>query len=176
MVLVRLIFILILTGTIGYRFLLDIPLVDALYMTPEAKLFSMFIIIMSIGTVGYVVSNIVSLFVEGEIKEAWKLKRMENTISKLENHYIICGAGDVVLSLEDVNIREGSSLCNLTLKDSAIPEKTGLIVLALRRKEEKNMFFNPGPNERLHAGDAMVVLGRDDQVKKLREIAHDTEG
>ena len=329
MVLVLLIFTLILTGTIGYRVLLDIPLVDALYMTvitvstvgykevtemtPEAKLFSMFIIIMSIGTVGYVVSNIVSLFVEGEIKEAWKLKRMENTISKLENHYIICGAGetgfytlaqfkkqnipfvvidsdkkvieelkesdilyvegdathegtlnkariayakglvatlpkdadnvytvltarqmnselhivaraveenaseklkkaganntvspneiggirmatmmlrpkvisfldaithagDVVLSLEDVNIREGSSLCDLTLKDSAIPEKTGLIVLALRRKEEKNMFFNPGPNERLYAGDAMVVLGRDDQVKKLREIAHDTEG
>lgn len=38
------------------------------------------------------------------------------------------------------------------------------------------MFFNPGPNEVLHAQDAMIVLGRDDQVKKLREIAHDTEG
>lgn len=281
-ILVLLIGVLVLTGTIGYRFLLDIPLVDALYMTvitvstvgykevtemtPEAKLFSMFIIIMSIGTVGYVVSNIVSLFVEGEIKEAWKSKRMENIISKLENHYIICGAGetgyytlsqfkkqnipfvvidsdrkvieelkesdilyvegdathettlnkariahakglvatlpkdaenvytvltarqmnsslhivaraveenaseklkkagadntvspneiggirmatmmlrpkvisfldaithagDVVLSLEDVKIRAGSSLCDLSLKDSAIPEKTGLIVL-----------------------------------------------
>lgn len=109
-ILVLLIGVLVLTGTIGYRFLLDIPLVDALYMTvitvstvgykevtemtPEAKLFSMFIIIMSIGTVGYVVSNIVSLFVEGEIKEAWKSKRMENIISKLENHYIICGAGE----------------------------------------------------------------------------------
>jgi len=88
----------------------------------------------------------------------------------------ITHAGDVVLSLEDVKIRAGSSLCDLSLKDSAIPEKTGLIVLALRRKEDEGMFFNPGPNEVLHAQDAMIVLGRDDQVKKLREIAHDTEG
>ena len=328
MILVILIAVLILVGTIGYKILLGISLVDALYMTvitvstvgykevtemtSEAKLFSMLIIIMSIGTVGYVVSNIISLFVEGDIKEAWKLKKMENTISKLENHYIICGAGetgfyvlaqfkkqdipfvvidsdekvieelkeadilyvegdathestlnkarilhakglvaslpkdaenvytvltarqmnnelhivaraieenaaeklkkaganntvspneiggirmatmmlrpkvisfldaithvgDVVLSLENVKIKKGSSLCDLALKESAIPEKTGLIVLALRKKEELEMLFNPGPNEVLRDGDAMIVLGRDDQVTKLREIAHDLE-
>jgi K+/H+ antiporter YhaU regulatory subunit KhtT len=37
------------------------------------------------------------------------------------------------------------------------------------------MLFNPGHNEVLRDGDAMIVLGRDDQVTKLREIAYDFE-
>jgi voltage-gated potassium channel len=35
------------------------------------------------------------LFFEGELKDAWRKKRMESKINELKSHYIICGAGDV---------------------------------------------------------------------------------
>ncbi|NLB20237.1 MAG: potassium channel family protein [Clostridium sp.] len=110
MTLIMLVLGLVVAGTLGYMVLLDLALVDAMYMTvitistvgykevadmtSEAKLFSMLLIIMSIGTVGYLVSNIVSFFLEGEVKEVWRKRRMDNAITSLENHYIICGAGE----------------------------------------------------------------------------------
>lgn len=45
---------------------------------------------------------------------------------------IITHAGEVVLDLEEVVIYKGSSLTNKTLREAKIPEKTGLIVLAIK--------------------------------------------
>lgn len=320
---------LVVAGTLGYMLLLNLGVVDAMYMTvitistvgykevadmtSEAKLFSMLLIIMSIGTVGYLVSNIVSFFLEGEVKEVWRKRRMENAINNMENHYIICGAGetgifainqfkkqeipfvvidknqetcnrldeenvnyicgdatidqilekagikkakgliaslgkdaenvytvltarqlnenlhivarfidehahdkllkagannavspneiggirmaslvlkpsvvsfldaithaeDMVLSLEDVVIGKGSSICDKSLKEASIPNQTGLIVLALNQiaDKDKEMVFNPGPDAMLREGDRMMVLGREEQIKKLREMSKDS--
>lgn len=101
---------LIFTGTIGYKILLDLNFIDALYMTvitistvgygevalmdAEAKLFSIFLIFVSLGTVGYLFTSIVSSFLEGDLKDAWRRRRMESNIVRLKNHYIICGAGE----------------------------------------------------------------------------------
>ncbi|MGO1713027.1 MAG: potassium channel family protein, partial [Senegalia sp. (in: firmicutes)] len=101
---------LIATGVIGYTLLLDLNFIDALYMTvitistvgyaevaemdTEAKLFSIILIFISLGTVGYLFSAIVSSFLEGDIKKAWRRRKMESNIIKLTNHYIICGAGE----------------------------------------------------------------------------------
>ncbi len=101
---------LILTGVIGYKILLDLSILDALYMTvitistvgyaemgvmdTEAKLFSIMLIFVSIGTVGYLFSTIISYFLEGDLKTAWRRRKMESNITKLKDHYIICGAGE----------------------------------------------------------------------------------
>lgn len=101
---------LVLTGTIGYKFLLDLSLLDALYMTvitistvgyaemgvmdTEAKLFSIILIFVSLGSVGYLFTSIVSSFLEGDLKEAWRRRKMESQITNLKDHYIICGAGE----------------------------------------------------------------------------------
>jgi len=100
----------ILVGTFGYRALLDVPIIDAFYMTiitistvgytevaqmsPEAKLFSVFIIFISLGTVGYLFSSVVSSFMEGDVKEAFRRRFMERKIENFRNHYILCGAGE----------------------------------------------------------------------------------
>lgn len=76
---------LLLTGVIGYTILLDLSFVDALYMTvitistvgyselgvmdAEAKMFSIFLIFISIGTVGFLFSTIISYFLEGDLKQ-----------------------------------------------------------------------------------------------------------
>lgn len=106
MVLITLIFI----GTIGYRYFLDVSIIDALYMTvitistvgysevaemsADAKLFTMLVIFLGLGIAGYTFTSIVSLFLEGEFKNAWRRKRMEIKISRLNNHYILCGGGE----------------------------------------------------------------------------------
>ena len=317
---------LILTGTIGYKFLLNVSIVDALYMTvitistvgysevatmdAKAKLFTIFIILFSLGTVGYLFTSIVSSFLEGDLRDAWRRRRMESQITKLKDHYIICGAGetaqnaikqfkrsnvpfividydeekineliadkifaihgdpteedildkariryakglisslpkdaenvytvltaremnnnlyivsrainknaaerlkkaganntispneiggsrmaslmlrptviafldiithagDLILDLEDVVICENSNIMNKSLREVKIPEKTGLIVLAIKKDYSKKLLFNPSSDEILKTGDTMVVLGTEDQVIQLRKIAND---
>lgn len=319
---------LIITGTLGYSLLIDdLNLIDALYMTvitistvgyqevgymdAEAKLFSIFLIFISLGTVGYLFTSIVSSFLEGDLRSAWRRRKMESQISNLKDHYIICGAGetgfnaikqflasrvpfividknegrineliaddifsihgdctqecvleragikeakglitslsndadnvytfltarqmntdlyivsrainkgadsklkkaganntispneiggtrmaslllrpnvisfldvithagDVVLDLEDVVIHKNSLLINKTLKEAKIPQKTGLIVLAIKKYGIEKLALNPSSSEELKEHDAMIVLGTEDQVNELKKIAHDT--
>lgn len=109
-----LVFSLLIVGTIGYKILLEVSFLDAVYMTVitistvgyaevakmdvEAKIFSIILIFTSLGTVGYLLSSIVSSLFEGDLKFAWRIKKMEKDITKLENHYIICGAGETGLN------------------------------------------------------------------------------
>ena len=59
------------------------------------------------------------------------------------------------------------------LRDARIPQETGLIVIALRkRKDEAHRFvFNSVADTRLETGDEMIVLGQPDQVAQLRKYA-----
>lgn len=86
---------------------------------------------------------------------------------------MITHVGEVVLDLEDVVIFKGSSLAGIELKDAKIPEKTGLIVLAIQKTRSMRMLFNPGPDEILEIGDSMIVLGTQEQVEPLRKLALD---
>ena len=90
---------LLLLGTFGYKILLEIGFLDALYMTVitvstvgyaevaqmdnEAKMFSIFLIFVSLGTVGYLFSSIVSSLLEGDLRLAWRMKRMNKDISQI---------------------------------------------------------------------------------------------
>ncbi|MDR5660039.1 potassium channel protein [Serpentinicella sp. ANB-PHB4] len=314
-------------GTVGYMRLLDVSVIDALYMTvitistvgytevgemtDAAKIFSMIIIFMGLGTVGYSFTRVVTFFIEGAFKETWRRRKMEKQIAELKNHYILCGAGetgqsvisqfekskvdfvvieekekvvnellergilvihgdgtheealkkarikeakglvsalpedalnvftvltarqmnenlyivsravevnsreklkkaganntispneiggmrmasfvirpavisfldiithagDVILDLEDVLICDTSKLKGQSLKEAKIPERTGLIVLAVQKKGESTPRLNPSYDEILDSGDAMIVLGQEDQVNKLRQIACDS--
>ncbi|SES85142.1 voltage-gated potassium channel [Natronincola peptidivorans] len=316
----------IIIGTVGYMLLLQVSFIDALYMTvitistvgygevgemtASAMLFSIVIIFFGLGTAGYAFTSVVSLFLEGTFKEAWRRKRMEDKIGQLKDHYILCGAGetgqsiieqfekskvpfvvidknekqvaelmaegvlivqgdathedvlikcriheakglitslpddaanvfvvltarelnknlyivsraiernsrgklkkaganntispneiggrrmaalilrpsvisfldiithagDVVLDLEDVVICEHGEIVGKTLKEAKIPERTGLVVLAIKKHGKKNLMLNPSFDETLNVGDVMIVLGQEKQVHQLREIACD---
>lgn len=101
-------------GTIGYQVFLDVSFVDAFYMTiitistvgytevakmdVEAKLFSVFLIIISlgsVGSVGYLFTRIVSSLMEGDVREAIRRRIMEKKIAGFKDHYILCGVGEV---------------------------------------------------------------------------------
>lgn len=58
-----------------------------------ARLFTIFIAFSGIALLTYFVSNVSAIFIEGHLKETFKKRKMEKTIHKLNNHYIICGIG-----------------------------------------------------------------------------------
>ncbi len=97
-------------ATIGYMALLDISFLDALYMTvitistvgytevaemtTEAKIFSIIVIALSVSTVGFIFSRVISLFSGGFVNQVWRKNKMERNIDEMKKHYIICGAGE----------------------------------------------------------------------------------
>jgi len=102
--------LIVVLGVFGYSRLLHVSLLDALYMTiitistvgykeiadmtPEAKLFSILIIFFGLTFVGYLFTSIVALFVDGSVRDKIQRRRLRSRMESLNNHYIICGAGE----------------------------------------------------------------------------------
>lgn len=320
--------LLLIVGVVGYMFLLKVDFIDALYMTvitistvgfgeigttsSWSKLFSIIMIFLGVGIVGYAFTTVVAMFVEGKVKDFWKGSKMEKKIASLDDHYIICGSGelaeviinnfidqnlnfvvitdkredlddyshhdilvvegmsteeevlehagierakglvstldsevdnivtvltarnlnkniyiianaitksgseklmkvganktlsaveisgkrmaslmtkpniisfldvvtrigDVELDLEEVVVKSGSYLENKNLIEAQIPNKTGLIVLAIKTIEDNKTIFNPPVNYTFRIGDVLIVLGREDQVDKLKHLGDETK-
>ena len=314
---------LLIIGVIGYMVFLKIGFIDALYMTvitistvgfgevgttsPQSELFSVFMIFLGVGIVGYAFTTLVAMLVEGKVADLWKGSKMDKKISALKDHYIICGSGelaeviinkfvrekmnfivitdkredldeyshhdilvveghsteeevlkhagierarglvsaldtevdnivtvltarnlnsniyiisnstsksgsekllkvganktlsaveisgkrmaslmikpnvisfldvvtqvgDVELDLEEVMVKKDSYLEDKNLLQAQIPSKTGLVVLAIKKIEDSKMLFNPPIDYTFKIGDILIVLGREDQVDKLRNL------
>jgi len=99
----------VLIGVIGYKIMLNISWVDALYMTvitiatvgfrevapldAEAKIFTVFLILTSIIIVGYALTIITEYILSRNDLDELKKKKMQKKIDALSNHIIICGYG-----------------------------------------------------------------------------------
>lgn len=83
---------------------------------------------------------------------------------------------DLTLRLEQETVHASSPVAGQTLMDARIPQNTGLIVIALRKKnpedaeEEYSYVYNPVASTRLEPGDIMIVLGSPEQIQKLRKF------
>ena len=74
------------------------------------------------------------------------------------------------LDLEEVTVFEDSYLENKTLLEAEIPKKTGLMVLAIKKVENDELLFNPNIHYTFQKGDILIVLGREEQLDKLRNL------
>lgn len=95
-----------------------------------------------------------------------------NIISFLD---VVTKVGDVEMDLEEVIVNKGSYLEKKDLIAAQIPNKTGLIVLAIKRNKDKKMLFNPPGNYIFETNDVLIVLGREDQVEKLRHLGDENK-
>lgn len=95
-----------------------------------------------------------------------------NIISFLD---VVTKVGDVEMDLEEVIVKKGSYLENKDLIAAQIPNKTGLIVLAIKRNKDKKMLFNPPGNYIFETNDVLIVLGREEQVEKLRNLGDESK-
>jgi voltage-gated potassium channel len=107
--------------------------------------------------------HIISPNVTGGIRMASSLIR-PSVVSFLD----VSGT-DIDLRMEQAAIPEGSALAGQSLAEARIPQRTGLVVLALQRVSGPGKFlYNPGPDTRLEAGDVILVLGHQEQIAVLR--------
>ncbi len=114
------------------------------------------------------VEHIISPNQTGGIRMAFSLLR-PHVVSFLD--CVISDAG-IEFRLEQATLPETSKLVGQTLAEAGIPQRTGLIVIGLRRAGRLGPpIFNPGPDTHLEAGDVMIVLGGSEQVQQLRDYA-----
>ncbi|MGC8773942.1 MAG: potassium channel family protein [Chlorobaculum sp.] len=101
--------LLVISGTVGYMYLENMSLLDALYMTvitvatvgfsevrpldDVGKIFTMVLIVSGTGIFFFTLTNVAVFFVSGEWKEHWEQQRNERMLRKLNDHFIICGYG-----------------------------------------------------------------------------------
>lgn len=101
-------------GTLGYWAIGLHPL-DALYQTvttvstvgfrelypstTAAKIFTIVLILLGVGTVLYAFSVVLEVVIEGDLFDVWGRRRVERKIDELEGHVIVCGYGRVGRSI-----------------------------------------------------------------------------
>jgi len=108
-----------LIGVVGFKIFggKDWSIFDAIYMTaitistigygevrdlsanPQARVFAVIFIMLSLGTIAFAVSSITAFIVEGELKNLLGRRKMEKEIARLKDHYIVCGSDETVQTI-----------------------------------------------------------------------------
>lgn len=76
------------TFTVGYGELVPVT-------TAADRIYTMLVIVIGLGTMGYALSQMTAFVVEGDLKEIIERRKMEKSIAALWDHCLVCGAGDV---------------------------------------------------------------------------------
>jgi voltage-gated potassium channel len=72
---------------------------------------------------------------------------------------------------EEVVVNEGSELVGSTLTQAQIPQRTGLVIIAIKSAENHSFIYNPKSDVKLNVNDALIVIGSPEQLVTLRKIA-----
>jgi voltage-gated potassium channel len=75
----------------------------------------------------------------------------------------------VDLEIAEVEIGPDSRYVGQSFRDSKMRHDFGLIVLAVKR--DGQMQFNPGPEDRMNAGDYLIAIGESAGLRKLEQAA-----
>lgn len=75
----------------------------------------------------------------------------------------------VDLEIAEVQIRSNSRYVGQSFRESKMRSDYGLIVLAVKR--DGTMQFNPGPEDRMNAGDYLIAIGEPAGLRKLEDAA-----
>jgi len=171
--------IMITISTVGYSTPTD--------LSQSGKIFTSLIILASITIVVYAVSNITAFLVEGRVNKMIRRRRILKTIQKLQDHYIVIGAGDlgstiahemskrnndvVVVEkneerLRDLTTREGGKLIYIsgdateeeTLKNAGVDTAQGL--LACLPDDVDNIFV------------VLTARGMNKKMKIISKVTH----
>ncbi len=117
--------VVIITGITGYMIIEKWTFVDSAYMTvitlssvgfrevhplsATGRVFTIFLILGGLGTLFYGISLITEFIAEGGLHELLRRRKMNKLISQLNDHYIICGAGDTGRSTIDEFVKTRSN-------------------------------------------------------------------
>ena len=75
------------------------------------------------------------------------------------------------LQIEETEIVKGSALAGQSLRDSAVRQDLGIIIVAIKKPVEGRMVFNPAPDTVIEPGDLLITLGHRQQLDRLERLA-----
>lgn len=201
-------FALVVLGTFGYHVLERWTLLDSLYMTiitlgtvgyrevspldSVGKVFTIILIVFGVSIVFWAGASLIEAVVGEQIWHALQRKRMQKHISKLNNHYIVCGYGrmgqQIVKDLQregvphmviernpeqlprlvaqDIPFIEGNASDDKILKAAGIERAIGLITVA--PTDEDNVFITLSAralNPRLFIVARSILEDNEDKLK-----------
>ena len=73
------------------------------------------------------------------------------------------------LMMEEARVGSSSHLIGKNLIESRLRQDYGVVIVAIKKKSDE-MIFNPMPSERLDAGDVIVFIGKQEDLKGMNEI------
>ncbi len=186
--------VLITITTVGYGEVLPVD------TTPHGRLFTMMLLVTGMGVSFYFLSSLTAFIIEGDLREALWRRKMTRKLAKLNDHYIVCGAGttgryvvselarsgvDVVVvekdpeQLDGLAKRFGDQLVLLNgdatddgvLKDAGVQRAAGLV--AALHLDQDNLFVALSARQ-LNAGLRIVSRANSERVEpKLRQAGAD---
>ena len=192
-------------GTFGYTLIEDgWSLFDGLYMTmitlttigfgevhelsDQGRLFTLFIIIIGLGSAATIFTQLAQMIMEGNFLQAWRKRRMDKEIGKLRDHVIICGYGRigeaisreltgmgvqcVILDRDEDNLRRADVLNIPTLVGNATSDmlllnagvKRARILVAALPNEADNLFVTLAARD-LHPELMVIARGEDKAIE-----------
>ncbi|HEV8625428.1 MAG TPA: potassium channel protein [Acidimicrobiia bacterium] len=84
---------------------------------------------------------------------------------------VVMHDGSLEFRLEEVPLPKGSPLAGRSLRDAHIRDSTGALILALR-DSGGGFTTNPPPETVLEAGQILIAIGTEGQLKALADAAH----
>jgi len=73
------------------------------------------------------------------------------------------------IHMEEIPVSPSSALSNVMLKDSGIRQQFNLIIIAIKKSND-SMLFNPSFETLIKAGDTVIAVGEESNLKKLENI------
>ena len=64
-------------------------------LSSDGRYFMIILIVISLLTIGYVITTVISFLFEGHFIQTMKERRMKHFLGQIKDHYIICGFGEV---------------------------------------------------------------------------------
>ena len=74
------------------------------------------------------------------------------------------------LLLDEVTVRQNSTIAGKTLKEADITKNIGIIILAIKSASTDRLTFNPSSNTTIRPGDTLISFGALEQMKQLKKI------
>lgn len=150
-------FLLFVSGVLGYRYIENWNIVDSLYMTVitlttigfgevhglsyNGKLFTIFLALTGIATYGFTINAVLQTLLENNFRQYIKEVRMKDKISRLKDHVIVAGGGRMALAIAEQLQQTKLSfvIIEQDLEESLIAKENHLLVLRGDALEEETL-------------------------------------
>jgi len=78
---------------------------------------------------------------------------------------------DKVYRFEEVTVAEGSDLVGKEMLSCAVKEKTGALIVGIKRAESGEFDFNPARDRQIQVHDVLICVASPEMIQKLERLA-----